>query len=396
VYAAGEYGKSARPMRFLKRSRASGRCGDRTLVEINAVRHALEDVVQRRHYRRIIVFVAVAFIVVAQVLGVRLVLQELLVLPPWRHQLAGLYVVDEAGVGVDPLHLPLVVTNVLKRLDALHRGAGRPLLAKGVLGVRLDVRLQHYSSFSKVPERAVSYPEVKICPTCSATYGNEVAFCAKDGAALRSQSGLEPGQVIRDKYQIVSELGRGGMAVVYRARHLLWNEDKALKVMLDAEQTGVQVKAFLSEAMVMRQLKHDNIVAVEDADYTEDRRPFVVMIRRGRLRSIHGPPIAPIPPHEGTCWQPCSIVLRQQNQGTQAPANGGRKRITPRTRSREPAGTAEVLGQRPKILDCGLAKTLAYRRSRSSHEPCDSLASLSAVAALRQHHRSGENIASER
>jgi serine/threonine-protein kinase len=118
---------------------------------------------------------------------------------------------------------------------------------------------------------------VKTCPTCSATYGDNEAFCSKDGAALRSQTGFEPGAVIRDKYQIVSEIGRGGMAVVFRARHLLWNEDKALKIMLNPEQAGIQVKAFLSEAMVMRQLKHPNVVAVEDADYTEDRRPFVVM-----------------------------------------------------------------------------------------------------------------------
>src|SRR5262249_32826445 len=86
---------------------------------------------------------------------------------------------------------------------------------------------------------AVPYAEVKFCPTCSATFSDSVAFCAHDGTALRSREGLEPGTVIRKKYQIISELGRGGMAVVDRVRHLIWNEDKALKIMLNTGEGGL-------------------------------------------------------------------------------------------------------------------------------------------------------------
>jgi hypothetical protein len=119
---------------------------------------------------------------------------------------------------------------------------------------------------------------MKACPTCAATYANDVAFCPRDGAALRSTAGLEPGAVIRKKYEIISEIGRGGMGVVYRARHLIWNEEKALKVLI-AEGGGAQqgLKGLLAEALVMRQLQHPHIVRVEDADYTEDDQPFVVM-----------------------------------------------------------------------------------------------------------------------
>jgi eukaryotic-like serine/threonine-protein kinase len=119
---------------------------------------------------------------------------------------------------------------------------------------------------------------VKTCPACSASYGNDVAFCPRDGAALRSSGGLEPGAIIRKKYEIIGEIGRGGMGVVYRARHLIWNEEKALKV-LAAEGAGAQqgLKGLLAEAQVMRQLQHPHIVRVEDADYTEDDQPFVVM-----------------------------------------------------------------------------------------------------------------------
>jgi len=119
---------------------------------------------------------------------------------------------------------------------------------------------------------------VKACPICSAAYGNDVGFCPRDGSALRSTAGLEPGSIIRKKYEIISEIGRGGMGVVYRARHLIWNEQKALKV-LASEGAGAQqgLKGLLAEALVMRQLQHPHIVRVEDADYTEDDQPFVVM-----------------------------------------------------------------------------------------------------------------------
>ena len=84
--------------------------------------------------------------------------------------------------------------------------------------------------------------------------------------------------MIRKKYEILSEIGRGGMGVVYRARHLIWNEEKALKVLVAAGAASQQgLKGLMAEALVMRQLQHPHIVRVEDADYTEDDQPFVVM-----------------------------------------------------------------------------------------------------------------------
>jgi serine/threonine protein kinase/formylglycine-generating enzyme required for sulfatase activity len=119
---------------------------------------------------------------------------------------------------------------------------------------------------------------VKTCPSCLATYADSVAFCPRDGAALRSSEGLETGTILRKKYEVLGEIARGGMGVVYRVRHLLWNEEKAIKLLLDVDSgEGRQSGGFLSEALVMRQLQHPNIVRVEDADFTEDDKLFVVM-----------------------------------------------------------------------------------------------------------------------
>ena len=119
---------------------------------------------------------------------------------------------------------------------------------------------------------------MKTCPSCRVAYADSVTFCPHDGVQLRPEGALEPGTVIRKKYQIMSEIARGGMGVVYRARHLLWNEDVAIKLLLGVSaDAGKQSASFLSEALVMRQFRHPNIVRVEDVDFTEDDKLFIVM-----------------------------------------------------------------------------------------------------------------------
>ena len=112
---------------------------------------------------------------------------------------------------------------------------------------------------------------VKICPICRTTYEDSADVCPRDGMPLLSGVPV-PGTLINNKYEIVEEIGRGGMGTVYRARHLVWNEDRALKVLFNANR-----QAFLAEAQILRLLQHPNIVRVEDTDITEHGRPFLVM-----------------------------------------------------------------------------------------------------------------------
>lgn len=80
------------------------------------------------------------------------------------------------------------------------------------------------------------------------------------------------------RYEIIKELGRGAMSIVYKARDPNIARIVTLKVMrLDWEVRSEKSKRrFRHEAMSAGQLAHPNIVAVYDAD--EDRgRPFLVM-----------------------------------------------------------------------------------------------------------------------
>jgi tetratricopeptide (TPR) repeat protein len=84
--------------------------------------------------------------------------------------------------------------------------------------------------------------------------------------------------MIRGKYRILGKLGQGGMATVYRALHVGFDEVCALKV-INLELAGDLsfVKRFGQEAALTRKLQHPNAVRVEDIDQADDGRPFIVM-----------------------------------------------------------------------------------------------------------------------
>ena len=119
---------------------------------------------------------------------------------------------------------------------------------------------------------------MKICDSCRATYPTEYSTCPKDGTSLRFSSELSPGTIVRGKYEIQEKIGTGGMASVYRAQHLAFNEVVAMKVVSSKlmEDEGF-LKRFKTEAVVTRKLVHPNAVRVEDFDTLEDGRPFMAM-----------------------------------------------------------------------------------------------------------------------
>lgn len=85
------------------------------------------------------------------------------------------------------------------------------------------------------------------------------------------------------RYQILSELGRGAMGVVYKAHDPVIERDVAVKAIQLAFQVGpeekqVYLNRFYREAKAAGKLNHPNIVTIYDVD--EDKEtgtPFIVM-----------------------------------------------------------------------------------------------------------------------
>ena len=78
-------------------------------------------------------------------------------------------------------------------------------------------------------------------------------------------------------YQLIEELGHGGMGVVYRARHQKMGRDVALKMLSPALVDSPQsVRRFQREVTAIAAMSHPNIVAAFDAR-EEGGRHFLVM-----------------------------------------------------------------------------------------------------------------------
>jgi len=99
-------------------------------------------------------------------------------------------------------------------------------------------------------------------------------------------------------YEIVEQLGRGGMATVFKARHTVLERDAALKFLdLAFLEDPEFVKRFRHEARVIAGLDHPNIVPVFDFSEHEGL-PYLVMkfvegetlkarLERGKLSTAH-------------------------------------------------------------------------------------------------------------
>jgi len=150
---------------------------------------------------------------------------------------------------------------------------------------RQRVLQEHWLQYFSGPVSSAWYrstgPELEImkyCPACHRTYPADYNICPGDQSTLQSAHELQPGMVIRNKYEILERIGIGGMGFVYRGRHITFNELCAIKIVNDviAGDTNF-LQRFQTEAVVTRKLRHPNAVRVDDYDYTEDGRPFIVM-----------------------------------------------------------------------------------------------------------------------
>lgn len=79
-------------------------------------------------------------------------------------------------------------------------------------------------------------------------------------------------------FELIEEIGRGGMGIIYRAREFAFDREIALKYLQPKYEIGsVNALRFLDEARITGQLQHPGIPAVHQVGTLVDGRPFLVM-----------------------------------------------------------------------------------------------------------------------
>ena len=90
--------------------------------------------------------------------------------------------------------------------------------------------------------------------------------------------GVREGAILSDKYLIGPVLGAGAMGIVVAARHLLLNEDVAIKFLVAGRWDQADaVQRFVREAQAAIRIQSEHVVRVHDVAVLESGAPYIVM-----------------------------------------------------------------------------------------------------------------------
>lgn len=90
------------------------------------------------------------------------------------------------------------------------------------------------------------------------------------------------GKILNDRYKIIEEIGRGGMAIVYAAEDTLLERRVALKMLRPEYKSDAEfMRKFRQEARAVARLSHPNVVSIYDIVVDEERIYLVMEIVEG-------------------------------------------------------------------------------------------------------------------
>jgi len=129
-------------------------------------------------------------------------------------------------------------------------------------------------------------PTSKFCPTCgldltTVTQGAGAGTSAQPAAPQDDAAAVR--EALKDEYELEKELGRGGMAIVFKARDKSLEREVAIKVLpfslsFDAEF----VERFQREARTSAKLEHPNIIPIYRVGKSGRVIFFVMKFLRGK------------------------------------------------------------------------------------------------------------------
>lgn len=151
------------------------------------------------------------------------------------------------------------------------------------------------------------------------------------------------------KYELLEEIGRGGMGAVYRARQTSLDREVALKMILSSRfASSEQVRRFYTEAKTAGHLKHPNIVDIHEVGELHGQHFFTMNLVNGKnLNQLFRE--GPVPPEQA------AVILKKI---TEAVAYLHENQII--HRDLKPSNILLDEEGNPYVSDFGLAKIMDY------------------------------------
>ena len=152
-------------------------------------------------------------------------------------------------------------------------------------------------------------------------------------------------------YELNEEVGRGGMGVVFRARHTVLDRDIALKFLHDKfDPHSPSARRFIDEAKITAKLQHPGIPSVHELGRLPDGRPYLAM------KLIQGRTLAELLKEKGHGSAPWLGVFENLCQAVGYAHAAGYLH-----RDLKPGNVMVGAFGEVQVMDWGLAKLLASR-----------------------------------
>jgi len=193
---------------------------------------------------------------------------------------------------------------------------------------------------------------------CRASLPEEEPLAGANTATVEAGEGARgfAGGGEPDRYQIVGEVGRGGMGIVYKVQDTVLDRVVAFKVLPQALSENSQAVAnFMREAQAAAKLNHPNIVTVYDTGERQGRH-YIAM------EYVEGTTLKEILKRRGPVS--ASGILHVLVQIIEALAYAHEKRVV--HRDIKPANVMWTQDKKVKLMDFGLAKVLEDARNHTT------------------------------